>query len=116
MYYLGYYIKYGQWPPEGTQLNHHCDNGYCVNPDHMWAGTQLENIADMFKKGRARSFDYDKRGHRNNQAQLSEQQVVEIRGLWDSRSLTKTQIAVKFGCTRQNIRLIVTRQSWTHIP
>lgn len=33
---------------------HRCDNPPCWNPDHLWAGTHLENTDDMFRKGRAR--------------------------------------------------------------
>lgn len=32
---------------------HHCDNPRCVRPDHLFAGTHLENIEDMTRKGRA---------------------------------------------------------------
>lgn len=40
--------------PEGIQILHECDNPICVKPSHLWEGTQLENIADMKHKGRAR--------------------------------------------------------------
>lgn len=38
--------------PEGKQINHHCDNPPCVRPDHLYVGTQLENIADRDRRGR----------------------------------------------------------------
>lgn len=47
---LSWCIAFGE--PGTLQVNHACDNPPCVNPEHLWIGTQAENLDDMMKKGR----------------------------------------------------------------
>jgi DNA-binding transcriptional regulator YiaG len=63
--------------PAGLQVLHKCDNALCVNPDHLFLGTQLDNIRDMVAKGRARS----PRSTANGNGKLTDQEVWEIRQL-----------------------------------
>ena len=38
--------------PKGMQACHHCDNRKCVRPDHLFIGTQKDNLQDASRKGR----------------------------------------------------------------
>ncbi len=40
--------------PAGQKVLHRCDVSLCVNPDHLFLGTQKENVHDCEKKGRGR--------------------------------------------------------------
>lgn len=46
-----FYLNTGT-DPDGAAVCHSCDNPRCVNPDHLWIGSQADNIADMLSKGR----------------------------------------------------------------
>lgn len=98
---------------EGLFVLHKCDNPSCVNPGHLFLGTQKDNVLDMVRKKRGvRPPHYC--GSRNNSAKLTERQVIEIRRLVATGE-TYTSVAEAFGTSRQNIRLIHRRIHWRHI-
>jgi hypothetical protein len=61
--------------PPAMFICHHCDNPPCVRPDHLFAGTHAENMADMRSKHR------QQRGSKAYNAKLTEALATEIRGL-----------------------------------
>lgn len=61
--------------PVGLHVLHRCDCPPCVNPEHLFLGTHLDNMKDKCRKNRSPSFA----GDRNPAAKLSNEQVIEVR-------------------------------------
>lgn len=87
---------------------HACDRKRCVNPDHLVLGFQLDNMADMVRKGRSL------RGERHNCAKLTVEQVDEIRRR-RADGMSQADLAAAFRVSRSAICLIVNQREWTEI-
>ena len=93
---------------EGQCVLHKCDTPACVNPEHLFVGSMLDNSRDMVAKGRST------RGTRHYRATLREPDVIDIRRR-RSRGEPAKQIAAEFGVSRQTVNDIFAWRSWTHI-
>ena len=91
--------------PIGLYVLHNCDNKKCINPSHLFTGTQQINVDDMIRKGR------NCRGSRVRCSKLKECDVVAIRK--DGRK--QTEIAASYGVTQGTIWQIKERLKWKHI-
>lgn len=93
--------------PDGMLVLHHCDNPACVNPAHLWLGTQRQNIRDMVRKNRQQQRS------RSGKATLSEDQVAEIRRRYAEGDTIQVALADDYGVNRQTISKIVNNQRWS---
>jgi hypothetical protein len=94
--------------PKGMYVCHACDNVACVNPNHLFLGTQKQNLQDMASKGRSTW------GEKNPMAKLTEGKVKEIKqGL--AAGKTDTELAKQFNISRSTIHGIRNSRLWSYV-
>jgi hypothetical protein len=94
--------------PDGLLIRHKCNNPPCVNPMHLLAGTNQDNMDDRTAAG------HTPRGEDAGRAILTETAVLEIREK-RAHGVPLKQLAKEYGVCYQNIACIVSRQTWKHI-
>lgn len=98
--------------PDGLKVLHKCDVRCCVNPDHLFLGTQADNVRDMFAKGRNRS-PKPLRGDANPMARLTGEHAWAIRHMVRLKLFTQAEIARDYGVSPMTISRIINNQTWT---
>lgn len=112
---LAFELHYGI-NPEGKLVCHTCDNPSCVNPAHLFLGTQVDNIRDCVRKGRHFSPDVRFFGERNPMSKLKASDVLEIRARYASGNATHKSLSEEYGVSPSMVTNIVTRKAWKHLP
>ena len=96
--------------PKGMYVCHACDNVACVNPNHLFLGTQKQNLQDMKTKGRST------RGEKNAMSKLTENDVRTIKKFFFTKEdVADKEIAKLYNVCRQTINSIRTGRKWNHV-
>lgn len=88
---------------------HKCDNRQCVNPDHLFLGTQRDNMRDMISKGRGYSPSLT--GAKNPMAKLTWEKTAEIRSMVEAGA-TQRAASLRFGVSAMTVSRIIRKESW----
>ena len=89
----------------GLHVCHKCDTPSCVNPDHLFLGTDADNHADRDRKGRVAH------GSRHYLSKLTDADVREIRAAGGPQSA----IAARYGIHQSAVSYIKSRATWAHV-
>lgn len=110
--------------PVGLCVLHRCDNPLCVNPEHLFLGTQAENNLDRKNKGRSATGDRSgsrlhpettPRGRNHPRAKMTEEIVAEARQLF-SEGIPTGQLAARFGVKGPVMSNAIHGRIWRHVP
>lgn len=99
--------------PDGLKVLHKCDNPSCVNPEHLFLGTQQENVQDMVQKGR-HVYGLGK-GEKSPNHKLTKEEVLEMRKAYESKKYTYKQLAKMFNISVMTMYRAVTKRSWGNV-
>lgn len=105
---LAYTLAKGEIP-NGLLVCHSCDQRSCCNPEHLFVGSPLDNVADAVSKRRHAA------GERCNHNKVTAEEVKLIRQTW-SAAEGAGPLARRFGISREQVYNIVQRRSWKHVP
>ena len=106
------YVVFNRKPIGGLLVCHSCDNLLCVNPDHLWLGTQKDNLSDMYRKGR--DVHAPLKGEDFPLAKLTNSKVLEMREL-HALGWKQSWLAKRYGVHPSIVSLAVRRLIWKHV-
>ncbi len=112
-HHLMWELQPGQW------ALHHCDNRACVNPEHLFIGTNADNVRDMISKGR-RWTGVRPSGIANPVAKLTPAMIADARTRWTNRGGTRwtctspslRTLAAEYGVTAGALHSALTGKTW----
>lgn len=101
-------VLHGEYPPKELYVCHTCDNPSCMNPKHLFLGTDHDNMQDMIRKGRRVWCIGEKHGNHK----LTQEQVIFARKMRKTKEMRLKDMAEMFGVSASALCTAVKGVSW----
>lgn len=98
--------------PDGMQVLHRCDVRSCVNPDHLFLGTNLDNIKDRLSKDRPKTGTP---GSKHARAKLTEEDITKIRSSYSREYGKLKKLAGEYGVSVHTMCSAIKGRTWKHV-
>ncbi len=106
---VAYEFVHGELP-SGIEACHHCDVESCIHVAHLFAGSHLDNMRDMYAKGRRKAVN----GEQHHAARFTPDQIPVIRKLY-AEGVSQRDLAAQFGVVKNSIAQVLHGQTWKHL-
>ncbi len=110
--------------PDGLCVCHHCDNPACVNTDHLFLGTNGDNVQDSVLKMRRATGDKNAsrlypervpRGEEHSYSKMTNEAVKQLRLRYATGGIPLRKLSTEYGIHINTARAIVNRKTWAHV-
>ena len=109
---LSWKLYFGEIP-KGMYICHHCDNRACIRPDHLFLGTQKDNVYDAIKKHRMNPVG--KKGHKSWNRNFTPEEAKKIREEYKTSGLGYKKLGKKYGVANTVIRNVIKELNWFNL-
>jgi len=118
-WYLGHRISYRLYKgeiPDDKYVLHKCHNACCVNPEHLYLGSQKDNVQDAVSQGNFEDRkNGDVSGEINGRSKLTKDDVREIRKKYEETNISYSDLAEQYGISFGTVGKIIRRERWQHV-
>ncbi len=105
---LAWWLTYG-YIPKNKMILHKCDNRRCVNPEHLYPGTNTDNMRDRLNRGKC------PRGETHPNSKMTVKKVIELRQRYAAGNETVMELGLIYGMSQSSVSNIINKVQWGHI-